>query len=123
MITIHEKIKIMQHVADGGEVEVRVRGDRYWNDINTPLWDWDNFDYRIKAFPDTIDWSHVHPDFKWMARYDNGKVFLYTEEPKIMSSYWSTNGLYRNAGAFVSFKNGTVDWKDSLVERPKSDES
>ncbi len=43
---LSEMIKVMQHCADGGEVEV-YKNDRWTIGVN-PIWDWDTFDYRIK---------------------------------------------------------------------------
>lgn len=43
---LKEMIKVMQHYADGGEVEV-YKNDR-WTIGDNPVWDWDIFDYRIK---------------------------------------------------------------------------
>lgn len=43
---LKEMIKVMQHYADGGEVEV-YKNDR-WTIGGNPVWDWDIFNYRIK---------------------------------------------------------------------------
>ena len=43
---LKEMIKVMQHYADGGEVEVYKNGR--WTIAVNPIWDWDNFEYRIK---------------------------------------------------------------------------
>lgn len=43
---LKEMIKVMQHFADGGEIEV-YKNDRWIIGVN-PIWDWDTFDYRIK---------------------------------------------------------------------------
>lgn len=39
-------IKVMQHYADGGDIEV-YKNDRWTIGVN-PIWDWDTFNYRIK---------------------------------------------------------------------------
>ena len=43
-------IAVMQHHANGGEVEVRSRGagTKDWIPTNAPAWDWCNNKYRIK---------------------------------------------------------------------------
>jgi hypothetical protein len=49
-----EVIKVMQHFAEGGEIEHRDRGDRYsrkWQPLTDPLWDWADTEYRIKPKP------------------------------------------------------------------------
>ena len=45
---IDEMIKVMQHYADGGEIEVSYEGKDIWHDATTPCWDWEEFDFRIK---------------------------------------------------------------------------
>lgn len=73
--------------------------------------------------PDSIDWSHVSPEWKFMARDMDGKVYLYTDAPKLgATDMWTLStprGLHLGGRAFVSYKRGTVDWKDSLVVRPE----
>lgn len=75
--------------------------------------------------PDEIDWSHVAPEFKWMARDDKDQsAFLFTEEPFLDGGVWESRGFWHCLGsdapaaAFASYKPGTCDWKDSLVKRP-----
>jgi hypothetical protein len=46
MKTLEEKIKVMQHAADGGEVQVYLFGR--WYDILKPEFNWFTNDYRIK---------------------------------------------------------------------------
>ena len=48
-----EAIKVMQHYADGGEVEARLIdqrhfGEKAWTHHDNPWWVWPDFDYRIK---------------------------------------------------------------------------
>ena len=50
---IKEQIAVMQGFADGKEIEFRAPNeinDR-WEKVETPLWDWHNFEYRIKPEP------------------------------------------------------------------------
>ena len=45
-------IKVMQHYAthnlNGGEVECVEKGNDNWEIVTNPLWNWDDFEYRIK---------------------------------------------------------------------------
>ena len=62
-MTIEEKIKVMQHFADGGEVEYSTRGtameefcgvildENEWSSAANPTWDWKDKLYRIKPEP------------------------------------------------------------------------
>lgn len=48
-----EAIKVMQHFADGGEVEYLCTGDGcgQWHDDEPPHWNWHSSKYRIKPKP------------------------------------------------------------------------
>lgn len=74
--------------------------------------------------PDSIDWSHVAPRFKWMARDENGVVALYEDEPYVddICDMWTMGEFgceWHNARNFSSYVRGSCDWKDSLVQRPE----
>ena len=45
---LKEMIKVMQHYDNGGEVEYSNRESNIWSRASTPVWDWTEFDYRIK---------------------------------------------------------------------------
>ncbi len=48
---LKDKIKVMQHFAEGGKVEYR-RGDLSpWRQIDNPDWDWQDYNYRIRQSP------------------------------------------------------------------------
>lgn len=47
MKTIQEIIKVMQHFANGGEVEKHYGVDG-WEVVFNPVWNWSTQDYRIK---------------------------------------------------------------------------
>lgn len=56
------KIAVMQHFADGGEIEARsIDAPRVadWNSMGSPLWDWIRTDYRIKPKPREV-WVHFN---------------------------------------------------------------
>ena len=50
MKTLEEKIAVMQHYTNGGEVEFRETGK--WIQTPVPVWNWSLFDYRIKEVAD-----------------------------------------------------------------------
>jgi hypothetical protein len=55
MKTTEEKIKIMQHYADGGKVEYNQ--GLGWKIATKPCWSWRNTDYRIaEEKPEPINW-------------------------------------------------------------------
>lgn len=45
---LEEQIAVMQHFANGGKVETRIRDtDDEWKPFSDPLWNWIVFEYRI----------------------------------------------------------------------------
>lgn len=54
-ITI-EAIKVMQAWVDGKEVECAEIGRAQWTPIFTPVWNWNNYIYRIKPTPKHRPW-------------------------------------------------------------------
>lgn len=91
--------------------------------VKAPAWR-NNAVYRLQPIhmiPDSINWDHVHSDYNYMVRHEDGKVFLCKEKPYIGIDTWYLafwNSRVRHASAFASYKQGNVDWKDSLVCRP-----
>ena len=43
-----EMIEVMQAHARGEAIEVSDKGADDWSEIRHPLWDWANFEYRVK---------------------------------------------------------------------------
>lgn len=72
--------------------------------------------YYVEYTPDYIDWSQVQTQYKWMARSPTGITCLFVGKPYLMRDYWRQDGLCARVTQ-SSYKQGTVDWKDSLVER------
>jgi hypothetical protein len=99
-----------------------------WGNIEAPSWS-GNLVYRVKPQPPTkpsIDWSHVAPEYKWLARDDCDNAYLYAGLPSVSAycSEWVANcdAYAANAfaaNAFASYTPGTCDWRDSLVQRPE----
>lgn len=122
-----EMIKAMQAYVGGAEIESRLKlcGYKGWSNISLfgePTWNWSASDYRIapSTTPDTLDWSHVAPEFKWMARDADDRAFVYENEPSPDSFRFTVNkGEFQQIdGLLASYKRGTCDWRDSLVKRP-----
>lgn len=93
-------------------------------------------DYRIYEEPKTkpsINWEHVHKDYKYMATDITGETWLYKEHPtfnEYCNEYckeWTCaynaigahNDICAYAGAYASFVKGTCKADESLVERPE----
>ena len=52
-MTIQEQIKVMEHFAHGGEVEIELGEDKWIQDYD-PKWSWVDCNYRIKQEPKKI---------------------------------------------------------------------
>ena len=105
---------------DIGDIEIfTVQG---WAGVlNKPLWK--DVAYRVKPKPLTkpsIDWSHVHEDYNWLATDKDGATSLFTDKPKVdtdLGEFWF-GGFSCHVTPFTSFREGACDWADSLVQRP-----
>lgn len=111
-------IEVMQAYVDGKKIEYLELGGT-WKETTTPSWG--ALDYRIAKIPDTINWDHVAPEFKYMARNYIGNTALFVERPEISvvtDKAWTYHGNSVPAVAHASYRKGTCDWKESLVIRP-----
>ena len=66
----------------------------------------------------SIDWSHVSPEYNYLAQDENGEGYLCGKNPHRMNVTWSMETPNIRATTFTSYTPGTCDWKDSLVKRP-----
>ena len=111
-----EKLELLAAWVDGKKVEY-LSSYSGWQTCEKPTWEV-AVSFRVKSVvQDSINWSHVREDFKYMARDEDGRVFLYKALPYRSETVWSFLG-YQAAGIFSSYKRGDTDWKDSLVCRP-----
>lgn len=127
MKTTAEKIAVMQAYEDGKTIVVKFSEGGGTHEFSKtergePTWDWSSGrDYWVKEDePDSIDWSHVAARFTFMARDENGEVYLYDHKPAIIGRAWivQNDTVCVSADRFSSLRVGTIDWSKSLVERP-----
>lgn len=123
MTTTEEMIAVMQHYADGGDVEFTIGNDPLWAIATQPNWDWPNVDYRIAVTKPSIDWSHVSDEYNALATDSDGETWMYGVAPRMMEGdvygcWVLEGGIAVRAISFSSFRTGTCDWRDSLVIRP-----
>jgi hypothetical protein len=83
--------------------------------------------YRIATeplIPDSINWDHVAPEWKFVTRDHDGRARLHYAKPHLNpgACRWASSSFI-GAEYFASYKRGTVDWKDSLVIRPGHESS
>lgn len=57
-----EMIAVIQHHRDGGKVQIADRGKGNFEDTLNPIWDFNEFDYRIKPEPRSL----------WRVNHENG---------------------------------------------------
>lgn len=122
MTTTQEKIAVMQAHVDGKEIEFKEfdKADVY-SLCKAPLWDWYDFDYRIKpAEDDSIDWSQIPDKYMYMARDYNGKAYVFSGEPVMGTGQWFPREaeFHQVDNIHKSYKNNGKDWNKSLVKRP-----
>lgn len=106
-----DKIKIMQHHADGGEVEANSYDQTsYWVCSSAPSWDWNSQSYRIKLKEGSVEWAQEmyekgekvsHPSFYSSTTYLSleGNKNFYNQE--YTPSSW---GEYSDSSAYK------IDW-------------
>ena len=117
-----EQLALFEAWLDGATIELQdIRGD--WQVSYSPNWI-PEYKYRLALTKPSINWDHVHPDYNWMATDKNGTTYFYKTEPEQGGLMWGDDvGVdvgCTKAGSHISFKAGTCDWKDSLVQRPTS---
>lgn len=69
----------------------------------------------------SIDWSHVAPKYKWLARGADGVGVLYSSKPEKHGNCWWVELGFRTlclASPFATYSPGDCDWCDSLISRP-----
>lgn len=125
MKSLKEQIAVMQAADSGKEIQFMTKGGCLWVDCENPQFDWFSQDYRVKpATPDRIDWSAVKPEFRYMARDEDGKIFVFTIKPTIGKEQWNNFDKNGNIGIAIqvdrilsSCTPGDADWTESLVSR------
>jgi hypothetical protein len=121
-LTTAEKGELLLAHHEGKRIEILC--GELWTKA-APTWaEWKI--YRIAPeplVPDSINWDHVAPEWKWLARDENGKAYLFAEKPRMVRTEWISCPAASHASSFASYRRGTVDWRDSLVIRPGHESS
>ena len=80
---LKKMIKVMQHYENGGEVEYSVKEDDYssWTKCVNPLWDWFDYNYRIKEPKENVTIE------KWLMRGDTGCCFVLEGDSSYFEGY------------------------------------
>lgn len=105
---IAECIKVMQAYVEGKQIQYVDSETEDWADIESPIWNWDTYDYRIKPeleyrpFKDADEcWQEMlkHQPFGWTKKACGHCNFLH-----IMELY-STGIVINMVDNFGCFKN------------------
>lgn len=48
MISLQDKIALMQYCAGGGKIEMSPKNNNDWHTVTNPTWNWVAYDYRIR---------------------------------------------------------------------------
>ena len=72
-----------------------------------------------KVVRPTINWSHVHSKYRWLAKEPSGSHWLHEKQPYKTDYGWkSENGDCICADGFATLSPGFCDWEDSLIVGP-----
>ena len=87
---LKEQIEIMTHYLNGGEIECVEKGNDNWEIATKPLWNFDDFEYRIKEPKQKVTIE------KWLCRDYHGNFIViettgideyYYKKVKLIESY------------------------------------
>ena len=68
---LKEQIEIMTHYLNGGEAECVEKGNDNWEIVTNPLWNWDDFEYRIKEPKQKVTIE------KWLCQNNQGDFIVF----------------------------------------------
>ena len=74
---LKEMIKVMKWSDGGGTVECADRDCSNWEIVDTPLWNWDDFNYRIAYSKQKVTIE------KWLCRDNNGDDIIIFETSNV----------------------------------------
>lgn len=119
-----KQLELFNAWLDGDKIEVQFPDDKSWAVLDYPQWNCGHV-YRVEPTPLTkpsIEWGHVAPKYKWAAVDEDGSPYAYINEPKPQqwpNIWWDEEAASVSLECLASFKPGTCNWKDSLVQRPE----
>ena len=67
---LKEQIEIMTHYLNGGEIECVDKGNDNWEIVTKPLWNFDDFEYRIKETKQKVTIE------KWLCQNGQGNYAI-----------------------------------------------
>ena len=97
-------IKVMQAYVEGKQIQYKK--DEVWKDIECPVWDWHNWDYRVKPesnyrpFRNTEEcWQEMqkHQPFGWIKDKEDGHYSMVTE----VDPFYDDKNYIRRSGDHI----------------------
>ena len=92
--TVKEMIEVMEHYENGGEVEYAETGFDDWRVASYPLWNWYDYEYRIKEQKQKVTiekWLIEENDIKFVVETSDIdswlKSFPTAQKLKLIESY------------------------------------
>lgn len=91
MKTIEEKISVMRAYADGKKIVCRNKAlDKHWFETDSPLWNWNNYDYEVIKEPSYRPYANAEECFKDVIKH-GGWVKDKTTEGRILITWVNPN--------------------------------
>lgn len=128
-LTREEKLEIIEAQLDGKPIELY--DGRGWlkSIAKENVIFYADVAYRVAKTKDEFtNWEILPKEYKWIARSRSGTAFAFTKKPTLFSDAWEncfwenySDDLAIKVDALTCYKQGTVDWKDSLIERPEGE--
>lgn len=96
---IAECIKVMQAYVEGKQIQYVDSETEDWADIESPIWNWDTYDYRIKPEPEYRPfkdadecWQEMlkHEPFGWVVIIENNLSIKYNIQALVQDGVKST---------------------------------
>ena len=89
---LKEQIEIMTHYLNGGEVECVEKGNKNWEIVTKPLWNWDDSEYRIKPEKQKVTiekWliKDVNSSEHFIMESSSIDTYKHYEKVKLLESY------------------------------------
>lgn len=96
---IAECIKVMQAYVEGKQIQYVDSETEDWADIESPIWNWDTYDYRVKPEPKYRPFKNAdecwqemlkHEPFGWVVTIENNLSIKYNIQALVQDGVKST---------------------------------
>jgi len=120
MKTLEEKIKIMSAALAGAKIEVSDMGA--WHPVDSPTWNWCDFDYRIKPENKQVpyDFSDAESLIGRKFRAKDGRFYLFSTHISKTTIYFGNSSFsYLSAMTDLEIWNNTLNRWESCTKTIK----